>query len=396
MFKSLKRITYPVTDLDKAKQWYSGILNAQPVFDTPFAVIFNVGDCSLSLSKVVPPAQECAERVDTYWEVDDIDAAFQRLVESGAQTHTPVRAVLNIRIAKVIDPFGNLIGITGSALDARGRSVENQPSETAMTAAFCRALAAKDERAEIKGQDYLAEIFLTDEAKKPLADYPSRKWTIQNLVTSTLYGYFLSRTAYIDALFRKSLAEHVRQIVLLGAGYDTRPYRYRESLGSTRIFELDISSTQNRKIELLSRARIDIPDQVSFVSINFRVDNLEDVLRKAGFDDHAWTLFIWEGVTYYLTEAAIANTLRVIRTVTASGSIVCFDYMTEKLDSINAAEPFQFWMSRNSLEPYLANLGFRTLEHIDSKEMEKRYLTLQDGTLAEKGLAHFCLVQAGV
>lgn len=391
MFKSLKRITYQVTDIDKAKQWYSGILNAQPLFDSPFAVIFKVGDCTLSLSKGNPPMPETSERVDIYWEVEDIVTAYQRLIDSGAKAHTPINEVLNIRIAKVIDPFGNIIGITGAGLDTRERTVENQPSETAMTVAFCRALAAKDEREEIKGPDYLAELFLTEEGREPLKDSASRKWTIEKLITSAMYGYFIARTAFIDNIFKKSLAENIPQIVFLGAGYDTRAYRYRESLGKTRIFELDINSTQQRKIDILS-AKIDIPQQVSFVSINFKVDNLEAVLRKAGFDETVKTLFIWEGVTYYLTEDAIRKTLSFIKVHSPQGSAICFDYLTEKLDSVNAAEPFQFWIGTNELEPFLAKLGFKTIEHIDSKEMEKRYLTLNDGSLAEKALSQFCLV----
>ena len=392
MFKSLKRIIYYVTDIDKAKQWYSSILNTQPIFDTPFAVIFNVGDCSLSLSMNNSPLSGTTERIEVYWEVDDVDAAYQRLMESGAKIHTPVKDVLNIRIAKVIDPFGNVIGITGKAVDSSGRSVENQPSETAMTVAFCRALAAKDEREEIKGPDYLAERFLTEEGRQPLQDSASRTWAIQNLVTSPLYGYFIARTAFMDNIFKKSLSENIPQIVLLGAGYDTRAYRNQESLGKTRVFELDISSTQKRKMDILHGAQVEIPHQVSFVSINFKVDNLEDVLRRAGFDNTAKTLFIWEGVTYYLTEEAVKNTLSFIKTLSSQGSIICFDYLTEKLESVNAAEPFRFWIKTNELETFLASHGFETMEHINSQEMEKRYLTLKDGTLAEKALSQFAFV----
>jgi methyltransferase (TIGR00027 family) len=396
MFKSLKRIVYQVTDIDKAKLWYSGILNKQPFFDTPFAVIFVVGDCTLSLAKCDSRLTENDQRVSTYWEVEDIDAAFQRLVEAGARVRTPIRDVLNIRIAEVIDPFGNIIGISGTVLPVRGRSVEDQPSATAMAAAFCRALAARDERKEIRGQDCLAELFLTEEGRKPLQDKASRQWAIQNLVTSPLYGYFIARTAFIDATFEKSIRENIPQVVLLGAGYDTRAYRYRDSLGITRIFELDISATQKRKREVLRSAKIDIPQQVSFVSIDFRVDSLADVLRKASFDNTAKALFIWEGVTYYLAEETFKNTLSVVKTHSRPGSAICFDYLTEKLDSVNAAEPLRFWIGSDDLVRLLTDLGFDIVEHVDAKEMEKRYLTLQDGSLAERALSQFCFVYGRV
>jgi methyltransferase (TIGR00027 family) len=335
---------------------------------------------------------EAGQRVDTYWEVEDIDASYQRLIESGAKVHTPIKEVLNIRIAKVIDPFWNIIGITGAILDTKGRSVEDQPSATAMTAAFCRALAAEDEREEIKGPDYLAGLFLTEEGRKPLHSYASRQWAIHNLVTSPLYGYFIARTAFIDGILRKSLSEETPQIVLLGAGYDTRAYRFRESLGKTRIFELDTSATQKRKRDALRGAKIDIPQQVSFVSINFEVENLEDVLGKAGFDNTAKTLFIWEGVTYNLAEDIVKHILRFVKTHSPRGSTICFDYLTERLDSVNAAEPFQFWIGSHDLVQLLAELGFDIVEHVDSREMGKRFLTLHDGSLAERVLTQFCFV----
>ena len=394
MFKSLKQITYHVSDIDKAKQWYINILNIQPIFDTPFAVIFKVGDCTLSLSKTKTPITEAVEGIETFWEVEDIDTSFQKLINLGAKQHTPITDVLNIRIAKVIDPFGNIIGITGAHLDVKKRSVENKPSETAMTVTFCRALAAKDEREEIKGPDYLAEHFLTEEGKKPLKDSASRKWAIQQLLTSPMYGYFISRTAFIDNIFKKYLSENISQIVFLGAGYDTRAYRFRNLLGKTKIFEVDIQSTQKRKIDILHNMNIEISEHITFVSINFETDRLEEVLLKVGFNNSAKTLYIWEGVTYYLTIDTIKKTLDFINTHSSKGSIVCFDYLTENIDSINAAEPYQFIIGKDELIMLLSEHGFEIIEHIDSKEMESKYLTLKDGSLAEKTLTHFCFVNA--
>ncbi len=150
MFKSLKRIVYHVNDLEKAKLWYNEILNTQPIFDSPFAVIYNVGDCSLSLAKDPNPISESKEHLEVYREVDDIESVYQKLIDNGAQIHTPVKAIMNIRIAKVFDPFENIIGLTGQPGDVKKSKVEDKPSESAMTVAFCRALAFKDDRVEIK------------------------------------------------------------------------------------------------------------------------------------------------------------------------------------------------------------------------------------------------------
>jgi predicted enzyme related to lactoylglutathione lyase len=285
MFKSLKRLTYHVSDLVEAQKWYTSILNMPPILDTPFVIIFKVGDCTLSLSKTNNPIGPNNEQIETYWEVEDIDSSFQKLIGLGAKEHTPITDRLNFRIAKVIDPFGNIIGITGLPLDVSKRAVENKPSESALVLTFCRALAAKDEREEIKGPDYLAEYFLTEESKKPLKDSASRKWAIQKMITSPKYGYSISRTAYIDNIFKKYLSENISQIVILGAGYDTRAYRFHDLLGTTKIYEVDIQTTQRRKIDILKGNNIEIPEKIAFASINFKTENLEEVLLKVGFNN---------------------------------------------------------------------------------------------------------------
>jgi methyltransferase (TIGR00027 family) len=68
----------------------------------------------------------------------------------------------------------------------------------------------------------------------------------------------------------------------------------------TRIFELDIQTTQQSKKDRLQEAGISIPENLTFLAVNFKTDSLSDVLLKGGFRKSQKTLFIWEGVTYYL------------------------------------------------------------------------------------------------
>jgi methyltransferase (TIGR00027 family) len=394
MFKSLKRIVCQVEDLEKAKQWYCKILKSPPVFETPNAAVFVAGDCSLSLVKGEPPLPESNNRVETFWSVDDIEASYEELLAAGAKPLAPVRALLNIKMAKVLDPFGNSIGLTAVASNVKESAVENQPSETALNIAICRALAALEERDEIKGPDFMAELFLPEEGKKHLRDAASRTWGMQRGISPSLYAYTIARTAYLDAAYKNALAENMPQIVFLGAGYDTRSYRYPQLIQNTRIFELDIRSTQQRKLKILADAKVKVPQQVSFVAMNFKTDNFEDVLPKAGYNKSLKTLFIWEGVTYYLAEEAINSTLRFVLDCSASGSTICFDYMTEKMESVYAGEPFIFWIAPDHVEAFLFKRGFKMVENLDSTEMEKRFLTLKDGTVAEKVMTRFGLVRA--
>lgn len=174
MFKSLRRLSYQVEDPVKAKEWYSRILGAEPVFDSPYFVVYKIGDCSLSLISGNQPLAPDTGRMSCYWEVEDVDAAYHKLIEAGATPHVEVRNVFNIRIAQVRDPFGNILGLSGPVLDAM---VEKQPSETAVNVAFCRAMAACDPREELRCPDNLAVHFLTEDRRRTL-DNPATRAAI--------------------------------------------------------------------------------------------------------------------------------------------------------------------------------------------------------------------------
>ncbi|MBN2413454.1 SAM-dependent methyltransferase [candidate division KSB1 bacterium] len=396
MIKSFKRVVYQVNDLEKAKQWYSGILKTQPVFDSPVAVIFGINDISLSLIPETHTLNRDNESIAVFWEVDDIEESYQKLIAAGAAPHTEVKTVLNIRTAKVIDPFGNVIGLSSKAPATESVSVEIKPSETALNVAFCRALAAHEESEEKKGPDYLAEIFLTDEQKKPLNNRAAREKIITQAVSPRLYGYFIARTAYMDQIFRESLEENIPQIVLLGAGYDTRSFRFANNIRDTKIFELDIQTTQNHKKQLLQAVDIKTPGQLSFVSMNFKKDSLDRVLVNAGFDIAGKTLFIWEGVSYYLTAGAVDDILYFVRKNSPAGSIIVFDYMTTKIESIKQGEPFLFWIDPTQIAGFLSEREFTILEHLDVNDIENRFLSAADGTVFHHSLPFFRFVRAAV
>jgi len=179
----------------------------------------------------------------------------------------------------------------------------------------------------------------------------------------------------------------------MGAGYDTRALRFRDQLGKTRVFELDSSATQNRKIEILRREGIAIPPELCFIPVNFKTDDVGRELEKAGYERKQRSLFICEGVLYYLTSEAVDALFRTVRDQSPEGSAFCFDYMTEKLHSVNPGEPLLSWIEEDIVS-FLEKRGFRQIEHLDSNRMAQRYLTLSDGTVAAKPVSRLCLVLA--
>jgi len=291
------------------------------------------------------------------------------------------------------------------------QSIENNPSETAVSTASLRAMVAQDERLEIKGPDYLAEIFVPDDRKGPLKDRNLRLWVLKNKVAPGMYEFMIARTVFFDRAVAEAMQDNIPQIVILGAGYDTRAYRFKELIRDTRIFELDAPPTQHRKQEVLQQAGIPLPEQLVFVPVNFNTDNLKGALMQAGFSVDRRALFIWEGVTYYLTAETVDAMLKTIHSISPAGSSLCFDYaalsrealdeagvkrLREIMKSNHSAEPTRFGIPEGLIDAYLSSRGYQIKEHLTQVEMEKRYLTLSDGTSAGKPPALLCFVNATV
>ncbi|MBI1256498.1 MAG: VOC family protein [Chloroflexi bacterium] len=111
MFLGLRTVIYHPGDLDKTKAWYQEALGIAPYFDEPFYVGFEVGGYELGLDPGgAPPSADAG--VSAYWGVENIEAAHQRLLELGATAHDPIADVGDgIKVASVVDPFGNRVGI---------------------------------------------------------------------------------------------------------------------------------------------------------------------------------------------------------------------------------------------------------------------------------------------
>ncbi len=293
--------------------------------------------------------------------------------------------------------------------DVTARSIDHQPSETALATATLRALAALDERAEIGGADILAELFLPDERRALLHDPHKRRGLLAAQVTPGAYEYMLARTAFFDGLVQEALEHGIPQVAFLGAGYDTRPYRFAALAGSARLFELDALPTQRHKRAVLSQAGVPLPEHLTFVPIDFRKGGLADALRGAGFSPARPALFIWEGVSYYLPPEAVDATLAAVRALAAPGSRLGFDCallsaevleeergrrLRGHMKTNHPAEPARFGIPREQLDSFLAARGYKVRERLGAIQIEARYLTLTDGTLVGHVPALFALVLA--
>jgi methyltransferase (TIGR00027 family) len=411
MYKGLGSLVVKVTDVEKAKQWYRLVFDSKPVFDTSFMVAFQVGDSVLAFSSAPDGALNSNDCMVPYWEVEDIDAEFSRLLGLGATVHINPETVLNSRRATIIDPFGNIMGIRTTLKQTDALSVAQQPSQTAAAVALARAAAAIDERKEIKGPDNLAAIFLSEDVRTLLEDNTRIKSMLAGSAPG-MYEYIVARTRYFDDIVQQALSNHTSQIVILGAGYDTRAYRFKDLIGNTtKIFELDIPTTQARKMDVLKQHHISIPEQLTFVPIDFTTQTLDAVLPRYGYEPRQKSLFVCEGLSYYLFKKDMDDMLLSIKNGSPTGSAVCFDYaaiwpemmnahgvktIMETMHRKYAGENTNFGLERGNVESYLAEKGYTLGNHMTAEEMEKEYLTLEDGSLAGRVVGLFCFAYAVV
>ena len=108
----LRTCIYLVSDLQKAKEWYTNAFGTEPYFDESFYVGFNIGGYELALMPQENPPENKPASVLTYWGVNDISAVYQNLLEIGAESYEePQNVGGELMVAAVKDPWDNIIGI---------------------------------------------------------------------------------------------------------------------------------------------------------------------------------------------------------------------------------------------------------------------------------------------
>ncbi len=188
------------------------------------------------------------------------------------------------------------------------------------------------------------------------------------------------RTAKIDDVVRAAVDEGIEQMVVLGAGLDARAWRLPE-LGEAVVFELDFPATQQFKREHV-RAIQPLAKEVRFCPIDFETDTIQEVLGAGGFDETVPSVWIWEGVTMYLTMPAIEATLNAISALATSKSRLVLTYVPpdygpawmQKLSVLFRAvgEELRGFMSSRDIERMLEARGFRLGSNETSPDIAAR------------------------
>jgi methyltransferase (TIGR00027 family) len=266
----------------------------------------------------------------------------------------------------------------------------SRSSKTAAQMALSRAIESRKPSGERICFDPFAERFLDLGYKMFLFTRPLRD-SVEKLIEARFAGhhhYVLARTQYFDDFLNEQLTPEVRQLVILGAGYDSRPYRFIDRLREVSVFEVDHPATtkvKQGKIEALLGA---VPPRVSFVPVDFNHDRLGERLARSGYRPDQRTMFLWEGTTPYISAEAVDETLRFIASSSAPRSVLIFDYILKaELDGTcelrgartelermkHTTEPFVFGIDADKVESFMTARGFRDIHDVGSAELKTRY-----------------------
>ena len=205
------------------------------------------------------------------------------------------------------------------------------------------------------------------------------------------FGWFFCRTRYVDDVSKNSITKKgIETVVNLGSGMDCRAY-YIPGIESMRYFEVDHPSVIKRKRVKLKKILGKLPDHVIFVPIDFEKQSLDTELKRAGYNVSSKTLFIWEGVTQYISKEANDSTLKYVAQA-APGSSIVFTYVLKSFidgkEIHKGTEGFhkRFCKKNNplwiyGLDPvdignYLSKYSLFLIEDIGSDEVKERYMKL--------------------
>jgi len=293
--------------------------------------------------------------------------------------------------------------------------MNNKTSITALMSSFGRAFHAENEEHPVFVDD-LAKNLMTEEEYTAVQNYilggaqffepdidfskVEPKEVVRRIVNVHIAPSPLCRQAYTEQALKIALLTGTKQYVILGAGMDTFAFRNDKY----KVFEVDHPLTQKDKIERIKRAGWLVPENLSFVPVDFTNDDLTECLITSGFDPSIKSFFSWLGVTYYLSKEAIDNMLSALSKICAEGSTLVFDYPDEHFfdapekrvqNTIMMAkaggEPMQSSFSYRELEKMLEKHGFLIYELLSPEDIQRNIINKAGTDMKAFEHVNYCL-----
>jgi methyltransferase (TIGR00027 family) len=299
------------------------------------------------------------------------------------------------------------------------KEMDNKASITALMSSFGRAFHAENEDHPVFA-DLFAKNLMTAEEYAAVQGYIlggaqffepeidsaafQPKELLRRLVNVHIAPSPLCRAAYTEKSLKAAALTGAKQYVILGAGMDTFAFREMEFLSKYQVFEVDHPLTQADKLERITRAGWTVPDNLTFVPVDFTKDSLAERLITAGFDPSVKSFFSWLGVTYYLSAEAIDAMLSSLSELCADGSSLVFDYPNKDFfeapekrvqNTIMMAkaggEPMKTAFSYSELETLLEKHGFLIYELLTPDDIQRDIIDKAGADMKAFEHVNYCL-----
>ena len=287
------------------------------------------------------------------------------------------------------------------------RRIEKTTSRTAEMTCLSRAASTMESKSQYKSDDFIAPLLLPSYIKPLLRISPIRNFITRKIAPIGIYEYVIARTKYIDAVYQRALADHFDQILIFGAGFDTRAIRFQDKTQNTKIYELDVSATQEAKLGQYKKRSLAAPPNVTFIAIDFDKESLPDKLDEAGFQKRQRSLFILEGLLMYLQPESVDATCHTIQEYAGELSRVVFDYVLASVLRGEGAyygesrisktvsrvgEEWHFGIEEGEIDTFLAGYGLKLINHSDARDLEETYFKDSEDRIMGNVNGTHCLV----
>lgn len=287
--------------------------------------------------------------------------------------------------------------------------------DTAEAMAALRAASACEHDESLRNPDHLAAAFLSLRPRlTTLVKLPVLRRMARPVAEALLpggYWFEIARVKHVDAVMRSELRDGLSQLVILGAGFDTRAYRFADELEAVRVYEVDHPATARVKRERVTRLLGRLPRSVTYLDVDFMRNDLSVRLAAVGYDWRAPTLLIASGLAAYLPEPIFAHLLRFCAAHGSPRTSIVFDYIyadlldgntsyygaAQLLKRIDAlTEPLHFGIPAGTSGAFLARHSLTLGSDIGPGELASRYLRRTNGTIAGRPYGFASIAHARV
>jgi methyltransferase (TIGR00027 family) len=260
---------------------------------------------------------------------------------------------------------------------------DHQASKTALGVAYIRAAHQLLDRHPLLFPDPIALKLLGPDAEDAIHGMSQRH---QSPYGKGLRSHVCLRSRFAEDMLAREAADGARWYILVGAGFDTFAYRQPAWARSLRIVEIDHPATQVAKRQMLEAAGILLPENLTFAAAEFTQEALTDVLAKLAIPASDHVCFSWLGVTMYLPEDAIGQSLDAMATVCDHPSVTLTFRQPPSPDSARdkvigdfvagMGEPFISAFTPEAIAAKLTERGFGEVDFLTPEKANDRYYSV--------------------